>query len=167
MDATQPAAPGQPEVNERIDYNALDNTLGGRFIQAGFIVGYYAIADVTERVACSRAALAAANLAVVVAFNAFDEDPANDLTALVEEHASAGNDTPLTGGPVKTWAVLGGLGAAAVGVSVASGKAHRACAEALRSRGVRAPWTLMGAVAAAGYLAVKELAPAKVARGGR
>lgn len=146
-----PHSPQQHDAPEQIDYNALDDTFGGQLIQAGFIVGYYAVADVTRHVVAARLALAAANLATVAAFNAFDEEPGNDLTSAVTREAK---------GPAATWAVLGGGAAAAAGVTAASARLHRAAARSLSRRGVRAPWTLMGAVVAAGYLAAKNVKPA-------
>lgn len=160
-DMTPRAAAGSDgdaaEAPEKIDYNALDNTFGGQLIQAGFVFGWYALADVTEHVAAARTALVAANLATIAAFNAFDEDPANDLTTAVHGEA----------GPAKTWAVIGGLGAAAVGVTAVSAKLNRAAAVALRRRGVDTPWTLMGAVVAGGYLVAKAVTPSNAARAAR
>ncbi|MDY5784833.1 hypothetical protein [Corynebacterium sp.] len=149
MDAA--AAPTSPAPEQRIDYNALDNSFGGRLIQAGFIVGFYAAGDLTRHVIAARLALAAANLGVVAAFNAFDEEPGNDLTSVARDGGS----------PAQTWALLGGAGAAAAGVAVASTWAHRAVARSLARRGVNTPWTAMGAVVAAGYLAATQLAQAK------
>ncbi len=149
--APEPHAGEHNEAPEKIDYNALDNTFGGRLIQAGFITGWYALGDITERTAAARTALVAANLATIAAFNAFDEDPANDLTATVHGEGS----------PAKTWAVISGLGATAAGVTAASSVLHRSAAQALRRRGISRPWTLMGVVVAAGYLAVEAAKPGK------
>ncbi|WP_342318830.1 hypothetical protein [Corynebacterium mayonis] len=132
---------------EQIDYNALDNTFAGQLIQAGFIVGFYAVGDLTRHPLTARAVVAAANLATIAAFNAFDEVVENDLTTVVQNE----------GGPAASWAVLGGLTAVAVGLTFASASGHRAIARSLRRRGVSAPWSTMGAVAAAGYLAYKQV----------
>ncbi|SDS63718.1 hypothetical protein [Corynebacterium timonense] len=133
------------------DYNALDNTLGGQAAQAAFILAYYAAGDLTRGTGLTRAGLAAANLALVAAFNAFDEDPANDLTTVLRERGEG------TAGPAATWAALGGVAGVAVGAAVVGARLHRAAARWLSRRGVGAPWTLMGVVAAGGYLAAKAL----------
>ena len=69
----------------RIDYNALDNTTGGRVIQAAFAGVFTAVPDYVQstpaRVA-SWAAVTAAFAGTVAAFNAFDEDPRTGLGRL-------------------------------------------------------------------------------------
>ncbi|WJY67072.1 hypothetical protein [Corynebacterium auris] len=139
------------DAPEKIDYNALDNTFGGQLIQAGFILAIYAAGDLPRRTGLTRAGLVAGNIAAIGVFNAFDEDPANDLTAVVSERGSR------AGGPAATWALIGGLAGAGLGAAALAARAHRAAARALARRGVGAPWTLIGALAAGGYLAVKAI----------
>lgn len=129
----------------RIDYNALDNTTGGRVIQAAFAGVFTAVPDYVQstpaRVAL-WAAVTAAFAGTVAAFNAFDEDPRNDLTARVEH-------SPETGSPVQTWALIaGGLALFAGGVRL-NIAVQKKLAAALRRRGAKRPNTLLGLGAAA------------------
>lgn len=139
---------------EPVDYNALNDTPAGQLAQAGFITAMFAVPDVVRSRGARAAAwtgLAAANLATIAVLNARDEDPRNDLTAAVEREPDQ------TGSPAQTWAVIGG-GAALFALSaVASTKLYGAVGRWLRRRGVGAPFTLMGAVAAFGYVASKQL----------
>ena len=136
----------QDTVDEaRIDYNALDNTLGGQLVQAGFI-----FAMLAARSAPVRLALGAANLAAVAVCNAFDEDPRNDLTARVDESSE-------TASPNRTWAVLAGGTALLIGGVRLSIAVQNKLAESLRRRGAKRPHTLLGLGAAALLFAGTEL----------
>lgn len=143
---------------DEIDYNALDNTTAGRAIQAGFIFAALAVPDVVEtrrgRIAAITG-LAAANLVTIAAFNAFDEDPRNDLSEVLNRQEFAeGEDVA---GPVQTWGVLAGLGAAGALALTAAETATDAAAKWLRGRGVNAPHTALGAGVAAIAFGAMEL----------
>lgn len=137
----------------RVDYNALDNTTGGRLIQAAFAGVFTAVPDYvhsTPARVVSWVGIAAAFTGTVAAFNAFDEDPRNDLTATVER-------TSGTGSPAKTWGLLAGGAALLIG-SIRLGIAvEKKMAEGLRRRGVKRPYTLLGAGGAALLFAATEL----------
>lgn len=126
--------------DDRIDYNALDNTTGGRLIQAAFAGVFTAVPDYVQSTPArvvSWAALTAAFAGTVAAFNSFDEDPRNDLTARVGQTAE-------TGSPAQTWALIGGgLALAAVGVRLIIAVQEK-LSGALRRRGVKRPNTLLG-----------------------
>lgn len=138
---------------ERIDYNALDNTTGGRLIQAAFAVALTAVPDYARstpaRIA-SWVGLTAAFAGTVAAFNAFDEDPRNDLTAQVENSSD-------TASPARTWAVL------VVGIALLIGgvrlslAVQNKLADALRRRGVKRPHTVLGLIAGALLFADAEI----------
>lgn len=129
----------------RVDYNALDNTTGGRLIQAAFAGVFTAVPDYVHsapaRVA-SWVAVAVAFTGTVAAFNAFDEDPRNDLTARVEHTADAGS-------PAKTWALAAGGLALTVGGARLGIATQKKLADTLRRRGTKRPNTLLGLGAAA------------------
>ncbi|AWB83157.1 hypothetical protein [Corynebacterium liangguodongii] len=138
-----------------IDYNSLDDTSAGRIAQAGFIAAMFAVPDVVQGRGARAAAwtgLAAANLAAIAVMNAVDEDPRNDLTAAVERAPEK------AGSPAQTWGVLG-LGVAVLGaltyVNVAF---YKAAAGWLRRRGVSRPYSALGFLAGAGYIAARRLA---------
>lgn len=146
QNARQNAGTIQDAVDEaRIDYNALDNTLGGQLVQAGFIFAILAARSVPARLA-----LGAANLAAVAVCNAFDEDPRNDLTAVVE--AEQGEQESLA----VSWGVLGGLAAGAVAVGAAASRAVSVVADWLGERGLPKPNALLGLAGAATYVAAKQ-----------
>lgn len=146
QNAAQNAGTIQDAVDEaRIDYNALDNTLGGQLVQAGFIFAILAARSVPARLA-----LGAANLAAVAVCNAFDEDPRNDLTAVVE--AEQGEQESLA----VSWGVLGGLAAGAVAAGAAASRAVSVAADWLGARGVSKPNALLGLAGAAAYVATKQ-----------
>lgn len=138
---------------ERIDYNALDNTTGGRLIQAAFALAFTAVPDYVQstpaRVA-SWVGISAAFAGTVAAFNAFDEDPRNDLTARVEHSSDVAS-------PARTWAFLAGGTALLVGGVRLSILAQNKLAESLRRRGAKRPHTLLGLGAAALLFAGTEL----------
>lgn len=139
--------------HEPIDYNALDDTLAGQLAQAGFIVAMFAVPDFVQSRGGRAAAwtgLAAANLAIIAVINSFDEDPRNDLTAAVERAPGE------TGAPAQTWAVLGAGAAVFAASALLTASFCRSVAGWLRGRGVTRPHTLMGAVAAAGYVAAQQ-----------
>lgn len=141
-------------MSEPIDYNALDDTLGGQIAQAGFIAAMFAVPDVIQGRGGRAAAwtgLAAANLATIAVMNAVDEDPRNDLTAAVERAPGE------TGSPARTWAVLGGGAAAFAASALVTVKVYGALAGWLRRRGAGRPYTLMGCAAGAGYLVAKRV----------
>ena len=143
---TQNAGTIQDAVDEaRIDYNALDNTLGGQLVQAGFIFAILAARSVPARLA-----LGAANLAAVAVCNAFDEDPRNDLTAVVE--AEQGEQESLA----VSWGVLGGVAAGTVAAGAAVSRAVSVVADRLGERGVAKPNALLGLAGAAAYVAAKQ-----------
>lgn len=146
----------QQAGEERIDYNALDNTTAGRALQAAFVAAALAVPDYTRSTparALAWVGIGAAALGTVAAFNAFDEDPRNDLTALIDDAPAA----ETTGSPAKTWGlVAAGLAAFAAGI-----RAHVAVqtrvANALRKRGVSLPNTVFGAAFAAVTFVASEL----------
>ena len=124
----------------RIDYNALDNTTGGRLIQAAFAGAFHAVPDYatsTPARVLSWVSIIAAFGGTVGAFNAFDEDPRNDLTARVDQ-------TPETGSPAKTWAILAGGAALFIGGIRLNIAVQKKLARALRRRGAKRPNTLIG-----------------------
>lgn len=129
---------------QRIDYNALDNTFAGQCIQAGFIAAFAAWP-------AARVPLVVANAATIAAFNAFAEDKDNDLTAVVDEEQGEEESVGLS------WAVLAGLAAGAAGTCWATAKAVDAVAAGVGKRGVDKPEALLGASLAAAYLAAKRL----------
>ena len=137
----------------RVDYNALDNTTGGRLLQAAFAGAFTAVPDYVHstpaRVA-SWVGLAAAFTGTVAAFNAFDEDPRNDLTATVERSSD-------TGSPAKTWGLLAGGTALLIGSIRLSIAADKKMAEALRRRGAKRPYTLLGLGGAVLLFAATEI----------
>ena len=145
---------------ERIDYNALDNTTGGRLIQAAFAVAFTAVPDYAQstpaRVA-SWGGISAAFAGAVAAFNAFDEDPRNDLTARVE-------NTPETGSPAKTWGLLLGGLALLVGSTRLSIAVQSKLADALRRRGAKRPNTVLGLIGGALIFAGSEAEARATAR---
>ncbi|WP_018296748.1 hypothetical protein [Corynebacterium lubricantis] len=157
MTRKQTSAQDQLEIDD-IDYNALDNTTGGRAIQAGFVFAALSVPDYVApgapRVA-TIAVVAVANLVTIAAFNAFDEDPRNDLSAILDWESEAGTEEVAS--PAKTWAVL--LGLIVVGALVLAGgeKLVGALAKQLRKRGVTKPHTVIGGVAAALAFALMEL----------
>lgn len=137
----------QQQVGEaKIDYNALDNTTAGRALQAGFIGAFAAVPNTLARVG-----IAVAGIATVAAFNAFDEDPRNDLTARID-------DTNQPASPARTWGlaalVAGGLTLGLKGFAAG----HDAAAGALSKRGVPSPNTLLGVAAGTAAFAASELA---------
>lgn len=142
----------QQTGEDRIDYNALDNTTGGRLIQAAFAVAFTAVPDyvrsTTGRVA-AWVGITAAFGGTVAALNAFDEDPRNDLTANVEHTAE-------TGSPAKTWGLLVGGLALLVGSTRLSIAVQNKLAAALRSRGAKRPNTLLGLIGGALIFAGSE-----------
>ena len=145
---------------ERIDYNALDNTTGGRLIQAAFAVAFTAVPDYVRSTPGRVAAwvgIAAAFGGTVAAFNAFDEDPRNDLTARVE-------NTPETGSPAKTWGLLLGGLALLVGGTRLSIAVQRKLADALRRRGAKRPNTVLGLIGGALIFAGSEAEARATAR---
>lgn len=126
--------------DDRIDYNALDNTTGGRLIQAAFAGVFTAVPDYvhsTPARVVARTAVTTAFAGTVAAFNSFDEDPRNDLTARVE-HASD------TGSPAVTWALVAGGAAVTVGGVRLGNSVQEKLTEALRHRGAKRPNTLLG-----------------------
>lgn len=148
----------EESTEEQIDYNALDNTTGGRAIQAGFILTALSVPDyVTSRGArvVTMAVVAVANLVTIAAFNAFDEDPRNDLSAVLDRDAEAGSQEVAS--PAKTWAVLIGLILVGVIALVGGSKLAGALASTLRTRGVKRPYTVVGGVAAALAFAQMEV----------
>lgn len=138
---------------ERIDYNALDNTTGGRLIQAAYAVAFTAVPDYVRstpaRVA-SWVGLTAAFAGTVAAFNAFDEDPRNDLTAQVE-HSSD------TASPARTWALLVGGIALLIGGVRLSLAVQNKLADALRRRGAKRPHTVLSLIAGSLLFASMEI----------
>jgi len=139
----------QEAVDEtQIDYNALDNTLGGQVIQAGFIAAFFATRSVPARVG-----LGILNLTTVGLFNAFDEDPRNDLTSRVD--AEQGEDESVA----LSWGVLAGLGAGTIAALTLAAKAQSGIAGWLAGRGVAKPDALIGLAAGGAYLAAKQLRP--------
>ena len=131
-------------IQERIDYNALDNTFAGQCIQAGFIAALAAFPKV-------RLPLLVANVATVAAFNAFDENPRNDLTALVDEEQGEDESVALS------WGVIGAVAAGSLAAFAVASRLVDGVAKGLGTRGVAKPNALVGAAAAATYLAVKQL----------
>lgn len=150
----QKAGTVQEQTGEtHIDYNALDNTTGGRLIQAAFAGVFTAVPDYVQSTPArvvSWTALTAAFAGTVAAFNAFDEDPRNDLTARVEQTAE-------TGSPAKTWAIAAGGLAMVIGGMRVNIAVQKKLSEALRRRGVKRPNTLLGLGAAALLFAGTEL----------
>lgn len=134
----------------RIDYNALDNTAAGQLIQAGFMFAFCAAPDFTRHPGWARGAIAAANLITVGVFNAFDEDPRNDLTAAVEAEQGELESVALS------WGVVGGLGAGAVAAGLALSGTIRVVASALSRRGADKPYALAGLMAATAYVAAER-----------
>ena len=136
----------QDAVDEtKIDYNALDNTLGGQLIQAGFI-----FAILAARSAPTRLALGAANLATIGVFNAFAEDQRHDLTARVEAEQGEQESVALS------WGLLGGVAAGAVAAGAVASRTLSGMADWLGRRGVAKPNALLGAAGAAAYIAAKQ-----------
>lgn len=135
----------------RIDYNALDNTASGQLIQAGFIFAFCAAPDFTRHPGWVRAAITAANLITIGVFNAFDEDPRNDLTAAVEAEQGELESVALS------WGVVGGLSAGAVAAGGALTGVVRVVASTLRRKGADKPYTLAGLMAAIAYVAAERL----------
>lgn len=128
---------------ERIDYNALDNTFAGQCIQAGFIAAFAALP-------AARVPVVLANVVTIAAFNAFDEDKANDLTAVVDEEQGEEDSVGLS------WGVLAGLAAGAAGACWAAAKAVDAVAAGMGKRGVDKPEALLGVGLGAAYLAAER-----------
>ena len=99
----------------------------------------------------ARRLLGAANLATIAAFNAFDEDPRNDLTAVLESEQGEAESI------ATTWFTIGGIAVAAVGAFAAGGQAQKKLAGWLGRRGVAKPNVAIGTVAALAYLGAKQL----------
>lgn len=135
---------------ERVDYNALDDTTGGRALQSAFIAAFVAVPDYAPKHRrVTRAAIAAAALGTIAVFNAFDEDPRNDLTAMVASPASTE-----TGSPAKTWGLAAAVAGSAVGVVKLFNSTQRALAKRLSERGRSLPNTRIGlAVGLAAFIA--------------
>lgn len=134
-----------------IDYNALDDTFGGQCIQAAYILAAASVPDFTTRKALAWTLLGAANLATIAAFNAFDEDPRNDLTAVLESEQGEAESI------ATTWLTIGGIAVAAVGAFAAGVQAQKKLAGWLGRRGVAKPNVAIGTVAALAYLGAKQL----------
>lgn len=128
---------------ERIDYNALDNTFAGQCIQAGFIAALAAFP-------AARLPLIAANVATIAAFNAFEEDTRHDLTAVVDDEQSEDDSVALS------WGVIAAVAAGAGGVLGFGARLVDGVASGLGKRGVDKPNALVGCSLAALYLAVKQ-----------
>lgn len=147
-------------IDEPIDYNALDNTTGGRALQAGFIGALVAVPDfvrgATARWA-TRGTIAAANLATIAAFNAFDEDPRNDLTAVLarEERGDSGTGAPVASVST-TWGVI--LVLFLVGALTLAGgaRAEQALGTWLGRKGVEKPHSVLGIATAVLVFAAME-----------
>ncbi|MHA2787790.1 hypothetical protein ACXZ66_01365 [Corynebacterium sp. S7] len=157
MTRKQTSAQDQLEIDD-IDYNALDNTTGGRAIQAGFVFAALSVPDYVApgaRRVATIAVVAVANLVTTAAFNAFDEDPRNDLTAVLDRDNGSGPEEVAS--PAKTWAVLLGLIAVGALTLIAGQKCVGALAQGLRKRGVNKPHTVIGGIAAALAFAQMEL----------
>lgn len=134
-------------VDEPIDYNALDNTTGGRALQAGFIGALVAVPDFVHGATArwvARGTTAAVNLAAIAAFNAFDEDPRNDLTAVL---AREDRDDD-TGAPVAsvstTWGVILILLLVGAVALVGGARAEQALGAWLGRKGVGKPHSVLG-----------------------
>ena len=84
-------------------------------------------------------------------FNAFDEDPRNDLTAAVEAEQGELESVALS------WGVVGGLGAGAVAAGLALSGTIRVVASALSRRDADKPYALAGLMAATAYVAAERL----------
>ena len=137
---------------ERIDYNALDNTTGGRLLQAAFAVAFTAVPDYVRSTPARVATwvgITAAFAGTVAAFNAFDEDPRNDLTARVEDSSDAAS-------PARTWALLAGGTALLIGGVRLNIAVQKKLAESLRRRGAKRPNTLLGLGLGALFFAATE-----------
>ena len=145
---------------DRIDYNALDNTTGGRLIQAAYAVAFISVPDYVRSTpgrAAAWVSIAAAFGGTVAVFNAFDEDPRNDLTAHVQ-------DAPEAAGPAKTWGILLGVVAVLVGGTRLGIAVQNALARALSRRGVKRPNTLLGLIIGALIFAGSEAQARATAR---
>lgn len=140
----------EPTDTEPVDYNALDNTLAGRLISAGFIFAITAAPDYTEKLALTWSVLGASYLGAVATANAFDEDPRNDLTAIIEEEQGEAESV------ATTWITLAGLGAVVVGSVAVSWQAQKALGNWMKKKGVEKPHTWLGAAAAALYLGLGD-----------
>lgn len=138
-------------TQETIDYNALDNTFAGQLIQAGFIAALVAAPGVTHRPALARTLLAAANVGAVALFNAFDEDPRNDLTAVIDAEQDELESVAMS------WGVLAALGAGAAAALTAAAKTVDAVTAGLKKAGVGKPYALAGCAAGAAYVVAKQL----------
>lgn len=145
----------QDQMGEtQIDYNALDNTTAGRAIQAGFVGALYAVNDFTESQKAQTGAiiaLLAGYVATIGAFNAFDEDPRNDLTA------SISRDSDKVASPAKTWGLFGGvLAGLGVGTYIHV-RFHSWLGRTLRKKGISHPHTSMGVIIALAVFAATEV----------
>lgn len=136
-----------------IDYNALDNTFAGQLIQAGFIAALCAAPAFAKRPGRARCGIAAANLAAVAVFNAFDEDPRNDLTAAVEAEQGEQDNVAMS------WGVLAAVAACGAGLVAGASAAVDAVAKGLGKAGVDKPYALTGAAVGAAYVVAKQLRP--------
>lgn len=143
------------------DYYALDDTLVGRLVQAGFVGALIAVPDAVPagggRRTLTRLGVAVGGVATAALANLFDENPDNDDPAQLIQDMGADS-------VAKTWAALGGgLLAVSVGNALAT-RGATAVAGGLRSRGVDKPYLLLGALAAAGVFAASQLQDNDTAR---
>ncbi|WIM67869.1 hypothetical protein QP027_00225 [Corynebacterium breve] len=145
------------ETEDRIDYNALDNTTGGRALQAGFLAAIVAVPDyVASRAGrwATTASLIVANLVAVAAFNAFDEDPRNDFSAVLDRDEA--EESIEVASVAKTWATVGLLLVLLVGSVVLGFRFQNMVTNALRKRGCTRPNTALGLTLATLYFAGEE-----------
>lgn len=131
-------------TEERIDYNALDNTFAGQCIQAGFIAALVAFP-------AARLPLLALNAGTIAVFNAFDEDPRNDLTAVVDDEQGEEDSVALS------WGVIGVVAVGAFGAFTLASRLVDGVVAGLGKRGVDKPKPWVAGALAATYLAVKQI----------
>ncbi|SES04343.1 hypothetical protein [Corynebacterium cystitidis] len=142
---------------EAIDYNALDNTTGGRALQAGFIGALVAVPDYAHSATArwvARGTIAVANLATVAAFNAFDEDPRNDLTAVLQREER--NDDAPVASVATTWGVIVALLLIAAVVVAGGSRVEQALGTWLGAKGVAKPHSVLGLATSALAFAAME-----------
>ena len=129
---------------DRVDNYALDDTLAGRVVQAGFAGAALSLPDYVKKpkaLITSYILLLGSFAGLVGYLNAIDE----------EEEASP---QPPAESSVSLWQLIAGLGAIG-GLKILG---LRKLAQALYRRGVKKPWSIFGGIGAAVVFAASEYA---------
>ncbi|MCZ9309875.1 hypothetical protein ACUY3K_02645 [Corynebacterium uberis] len=151
--------PGSPDSSDYPDYYALDDTRAGRLTQAGLAAALLAVHDWAPSPRAARAwqaGILTGGVGLVAYLNATDENPDNDVHAIVERMRAEPHGDVLS--PAATWGLLGGVVAGGVLAARGLARARRAAAGSLGRRGVAKPNTVLGLAVGAVVFAASEVA---------